>query len=202
MQGTSAQPGLVCPPAGACQLRLALYTEEHEDAAAAGLYPFNAVRNRALQMVTTEVGNDGGAGCSCTYSSKCAYCGSLAATACGGIAAPGFGDQAVPAYACQAVLLLDTDLLVSREFAEEVGGRRGWARLRQQLEATPAVVLPAFQAAGSGGSGSEEAQVEAVQLAQGVCMACTAAGLALLPSYSCIVGAEACWAVLFYGWLG
>ncbi|GAB4821434.1 hypothetical protein N2152v2_008480 [Parachlorella kessleri] len=40
---------------GACNLELALFAERCTDQGMAGLYPFNAMRNKALQMVQTEV---------------------------------------------------------------------------------------------------------------------------------------------------
>ncbi len=82
----------------------------------------------------------------------------------------------------QAVLLLDSDLLPSRQFGEEVGSSRGWAALRQQLDLVPAVVLPAFQPTNStlgqqgtdsdrGSGGEKEAggtgQRQALQAADG-----------------------------------
>lgn len=59
---TPAPLSAPCPlaAAGRCDLRMALYTEIWPDANVAnttdiGLYPVNAMRNRALQMVDTEV---------------------------------------------------------------------------------------------------------------------------------------------------
>jgi hypothetical protein len=40
--------------AGRCQLDMALYSEDHPDGATEPVYPINAVRNRALQMVETQ----------------------------------------------------------------------------------------------------------------------------------------------------
>ena len=53
-------PPLLLP--GACNLGVALYSEECGDMYSAGVYPFNAMRNRALAMATTEVGGRRGAG--------------------------------------------------------------------------------------------------------------------------------------------
>lgn len=44
------------PCAGRCQLDMALYSEDHPAGDTEPVYPINAVRNRALQMVETQVG--------------------------------------------------------------------------------------------------------------------------------------------------
>lgn len=56
-QALTATFGAYAFSAGRCQLQLALYAEDlaAEDPAPLVTYPLNALRNRALQMATTEV---------------------------------------------------------------------------------------------------------------------------------------------------
>lgn len=44
----------ILPPSGSCQLHLELTTQDFEEEEAAGLYPFNAARNRAMMLAETE----------------------------------------------------------------------------------------------------------------------------------------------------
>ena len=142
-------------PPGACDLALALYAEDcSADPLLAGLYPFNGMRNRALALAGSEAVLQVGwrmlAGWVLGRERRrqrrrrigpmlnatetlVAPCCPWPSTHLGRAAPP-------PAPLPQ----LDADFVLSREAALSLGSSAGWAALRRQLEAAPAVVLPCF----------------------------------------------------------
>lgn len=137
--------------AGPCILDLELMVESFQNETQTGLYPFNAIRNRALMLAQTEVRVAGGpvAGPGGRAlrgrSSPTAPLQSPLTPAVPRTRLAMRGTHPSPHADVQMVLLLDVDFVPSLSFQEELGSKGGYTRLKRLLAQRRVLILPAFE---------------------------------------------------------